>query len=92
MRQATRAWSSPIESATARPRHRFGIDPRLLVFPIILPCGVALLFSHGWWQVAMAFVTLLAYTAAKVQWEMNPFFINDLQIELASPKTMADVK
>lgn len=91
-KRAARPWASPIESAIIRPRHKFGIDGRLLVCPVIFPCAFAIVFAHGWWQAGMAVVTFACWTAAKVLWEFDPWFIDDFQVELASPRSFTDVR
>ena len=86
-----RPWASPIDSAIIKPRHKFGIDGRLLFMPIILPCGVAILFSHGWWQFWNAVICVAFWLAARVLWEWDPWFIDDYQTECALPHSLTDV-
>ncbi|MGH7707200.1 MAG: hypothetical protein ACREM8_02805 [Vulcanimicrobiaceae bacterium] len=91
-RYSERPWSSPIPSATIKPRHKFGIDGRLLLVPILFPCAVATIFAHGMIQFAFIAGTLLLWLIAKAVWEWNPWIIDDFQREIALPHAMTDTR
>jgi hypothetical protein len=81
-----RAWASPVYASMLKKRHKFGIDGRILLCPIILPTILAIPFAHGFWnQLSFAGVAVLIWMIAKALWQFNPYFIDDLMAEFKSP-------
>ena len=89
MKAVSRPMASPIEGAVLRPRHILGVDRRLLVVPIFVPCAISIVVlsmrGHGGWAVVMCGVTFVLWVAAKALWEWNPYFIDDFQVEASLP-------
>ncbi len=86
-----RRWASPVHSAITRPRHKFGVDGRLLLCPIVFPCLLAILFGRDFiHQVAFAALTTILWLGAKVLWEINPYFLDDVISEARSPRVLSE--
>ena len=86
MERSSRPWRSQIECSLIRPRHRLGGDPRLLVFPIIFPCGAFGLTSQFpiqfyWYGLAFVF-----WIISQILWQFSPWLIDDLLSERRLPK------
>lgn len=72
-------------------RHKFGIDGRILLVPIIFPCIVAVPFGRDIvHQLEFAGLAAGLWLIAKVLWEMNPYFIDDFMAETRMPKALSD--
>ena len=88
---SSRRWATPVHGAITKPRHKFGIDGRLLFCPIIVPTLVALPIAHPFTQqITLAILGFLLWTIAKVQWEMNPYLLDDVVAELRAPRILCD--
>lgn len=89
--RASRPWSSPVNTAMMRKRHKFGIDGRILLVPVIFPCTIAIPFAREvTHQIACAALAALVWCAAKIAWQYNPYLLDDLMAELRSPKLLTD--
>jgi hypothetical protein len=86
-----RPWASPVHASMTKKRHKFGIDGRLLLVPIIFPCVIAIPFG-GTFVHQLAFTALAAvlWLAAKVLWEFNPYCIDDFMAEVRFPAMLTD--
>jgi hypothetical protein len=72
-------------------RHKFGIDGRILLVPIIFPCVIAIPFGRDFvHQLAFAALAALLWLGAKVLWEINPYFIDDFMAEVRFPAMLTD--
>jgi hypothetical protein len=86
-----REWSSPVHAPMTKKRHKFGVDGRILLVPIIFPCLFAVPFGHDFaHQVEFAALAGVLWLIAKALWEWNPYFLDDFMAEFRMPQTLAD--
>ena len=86
-----RPWASTVHAAVTKPRHKFGVDGRLLLVPIIFPCAIAVPFGGSFVkQLGFAIVAVVFWFAAKVAWEFNPYLLDDLAAEMRHPRVLTD--
>jgi len=86
-----RPWASAVHAAVTKPRHKFGVDGRLLLVPIIFPCALAVPFGRDFaHQALFALVAALLWLAAKIAWEFNPYLLDDLAAEMRHPRVLTD--
>jgi type IV secretory pathway VirB3-like protein len=78
--------SAPLFAAATRPRHLFLIDRRF--FPPVFICAFIGVFIHLAWPARVCFLTIAAvvYVGARLQWELAPYFWEEVQRELMLPK------
>lgn len=88
-----RAMASPVYASMLKKRHQFGIDGRLLLFPILFPLGIAIPFSHDFGhQLTFAVLTTVGWGIAKVLWSVNPYMIDDFMAEIKYPAFLSGEK
>jgi len=87
----TRTSASPVHAAMMQKRHKFGVDGRILLVPIIFPCVVAIPFAHTFLhQVMCAGIAALVWFLAKIAWGYNPYLLDDFMAECSSPRALSD--
>jgi hypothetical protein len=91
MPSLSRPWLSSIENAVIRPRHKFGIDGRLLLCPILVPFALFGLCSRMPIQLYWYGAAFVGWLVAQVLWEFSPWLIDDLLAERRLPKWFVDV-
>jgi len=90
-RHSTRPWASPVHASMTKKRHKFGIDGRILLVPVIVPCVIAIPFGHDFaHQLGYAAVAAVLWFAAKVLWEINPYALDDFMAETRLPHALSD--
>jgi hypothetical protein len=88
-----RAWASPVHASMLKKRHQFGIDGRLLLFPIGFPCLIMIPFAGGFGrQVLLVALAAILWMGAKVLWEFNPYALDDLLAEIKFPAFLSGDK
>jgi hypothetical protein len=88
-----RVWASPVHASMLKKRHQFGIDGRLLLFPIICPCIVVIPFCGSFvHQVLLVALAATLWMGAKVLWEFNPYALDDLLAEIKFPAFLSGDK
>lgn len=86
-----REWASPVHASMTKKRHKFGVDGRLLLVPIVFPCLLAVPFGHNFLQqVAFAALAAVTWLGAKALWELNPYLLDDFMAEARMPQSMSD--
>jgi hypothetical protein len=86
-----RVMASPVHASMMKKRHKFGIDGRLLLVPIIFPCIITIPFVTGFQhQLVLAALAAVLWTLAKVLWELNPYAIEDFFAEVKFPKMLSE--
>jgi hypothetical protein len=86
-----RPWASPVHASMTKKRHKFGIDGRILLVPIIFPCIIAIPFGQDFaHQLAFAALAAVLWLGAKVLWEVNPYCIDDFMAEVRFPAILTD--
>lgn len=86
-----RAMASPVHASMLKKRHQFGVDGRLLLFPIIFPCLISIPFVRDFGhQLEFAAIAALLWVGAKALWEMNPYAIDDFFAEVRLPKVLSE--
>jgi hypothetical protein len=87
----SRPWASPVHASMTKKRHKFGIDGRILLVPIIFPCVIAIPVGRDFvHQLAFAALAGVLWLGAKVLWEINPYFIDDFMAEVRFPAILTD--
>ena len=72
-----------------RKRSKLFVDGRLLVFPLAF--GVGALFVRGWTSLIFLGVAALIYALERWQFANFPWFIDDIQAEMALSYELTDV-
>ena len=87
----SRVWATPVHGAITKPRHKFGIDGRLLFCPVVVPTLLAIPFAHPFMQqIVLAGIGFVLWACAKVMWELNPYLLDDVAAELRAPRYLSD--
>jgi len=88
---SSRLWATPVHGAITKPRHKFGIDGRLLFCPVVVPTLLAIPFAHPFMQqLVLAGIGFVLWAIAKVLWEVNPYLLDDVAAELRAPRYLSD--
>jgi len=90
MRELSRPWVSSIENATVRPRHRFGVDGRLIAY-VMAPMCVCGLFSRFPIQLYWYGGAFVFFIIARAVQQIKPWLIDDACDEQDTRKWYIDV-
>ena len=86
---AKREWVTPVNSATMRKRSKLFVDGRLIVFPAaFIVGGIFVPGTTSLYFLAIGFVIYALERSLFMRW---PWFIDDMQAEMAYPYELADV-
>ncbi|GAC1501712.1 MAG: hypothetical protein NVS1B2_26960 [Vulcanimicrobiaceae bacterium] len=90
---ASRRWATPVHASITKRRHKFGVDGRLLFCPIAFPTIPAILFAYGHplTQMVYAGIGFGFWALASIAWAINPYLLDDVAAEFASPTHLSDV-
>jgi hypothetical protein len=77
--------AAPLYTSVTKPRDQLGVDGRFLL-PLLLLALVTLFSRHGFWiNVFFGALTVAVYLGAKVQWESNPYYWDEILREIELP-------
>ena len=91
LRETSRPWVSTVENSIIRPRHQFGTDGRLLLFPIAIPFCLFGLFSRMPVQLYWYGGAFVCFLIARTIYQFWPWLIDDALAEWRVPKWFIDV-
>jgi len=83
-----REWATPINSSTMRKRSKLFVDGRLIIFPAA--CIAGGIFVPGTISIYFIVTGFVLYALAKALFMRWPWFIDDIQAEIAFPYELAD--